>query len=149
MENGGKEKQFFASQTSQVPVSGGKGWQFYATCFAKNNENGCKDQESKAKLAYQNTGNRDCGGKTFNSEIKRAPSFEGALCFFQGLELLLCLVSCRCGCNAFLPLDCIDQVEGDDADQTSEYDRHQILGDLDTLGAEDLPYDESGCTGDD
>jgi len=37
MENGGKEKQFFASQTSQVPVSGGKGWQFYATCFAKNN----------------------------------------------------------------------------------------------------------------
>jgi len=49
MENGGKNKQFFASQTSQVPVSGGKGWQFYATCFAKNNENGCNDQESKAK----------------------------------------------------------------------------------------------------
>jgi hypothetical protein len=49
MEFGGKEKQFFASQTSQVPVSGGKGWQFYATHFAKNNENGCKTKETKAK----------------------------------------------------------------------------------------------------
>ena len=36
---------------------------FYATYFAKNNENGCKDQELKEKTAYQNTGNRDFGGK--------------------------------------------------------------------------------------
>jgi len=57
MENGGKEKQFFASQTSQVPVSGGKDWQIYATCFAKNNENGCKDQESKARSCIQKNGN--------------------------------------------------------------------------------------------
>ena len=52
MENGGKEKQFFASQTSQVPVSGGKGWQFYATCFAKNNENGCKPPRIKGKILH-------------------------------------------------------------------------------------------------
>jgi len=44
MEFGGKEKQFIASQTSQVPVSGGKDWQIYATCFAKKVEslNWCK-----------------------------------------------------------------------------------------------------------
>ena len=29
----GKKKQFFASQTSQDPVSGGKGWQIYASIF--------------------------------------------------------------------------------------------------------------------
>ena len=50
MENGGKEKQFFASQTGQVPVSGGKGWQFYATCFAKTTKMDAKTQESKEKL---------------------------------------------------------------------------------------------------
>jgi hypothetical protein len=55
-ENGGKEIQFIASQTSQDPVSGGKGWQFYATCFAKNNENGCKDKESKEKLHTKTQG---------------------------------------------------------------------------------------------
>jgi hypothetical protein len=49
MENGGKEKQFIASQTRQDPVSGGKGWQFYATYFDKNNENGCKDPRIKGK----------------------------------------------------------------------------------------------------
>jgi hypothetical protein len=55
MENGGKEKQFIASQTGKILVSGGKGWQFYATCFAKNNENGCKDQESKARSCIPNS----------------------------------------------------------------------------------------------
>ena len=49
MEKGGKEKQFFASQTSETPVSGGKGWHIYATHFAKNNENGCKDPRIKGK----------------------------------------------------------------------------------------------------
>ena len=63
MENGGKEKQFFASQTSQVPVSGGKGWQFYASVFSKTKNLDAKPQESKEKPAYQNTGNRDFGGK--------------------------------------------------------------------------------------
>jgi len=55
MENGGKEKQFFASQTSQVPVFGGKGWQFYASHFDKNNENGCKTPKSKAKTCIPNS----------------------------------------------------------------------------------------------
>ena len=35
MENGGKEKQCIASQTSETPVSGGIGWQIYASVFSK------------------------------------------------------------------------------------------------------------------
>ena len=53
MEFGGKENQFIASQTSQYPVSGGKGWQFYASVFSINKESGCKDQESKARSCIQ------------------------------------------------------------------------------------------------
>ena len=63
MENGGKEKQFIASQTSQVPVSGGKGWQFYASVFSKTKNLDAKAKNQKEKPAYQNTGNRDFGGK--------------------------------------------------------------------------------------
>jgi hypothetical protein len=55
MEKGGKEKQFIASQTGETPVSGGKGWQFYATCFANNNENGCKDPRIKGKNLHTKT----------------------------------------------------------------------------------------------
>ena len=62
-ENGGKEKQFFASQTSKTPVSGGKGWQIYASFFSKTKNLDAKTQESKEKPASQNTGNRDFGGK--------------------------------------------------------------------------------------
>jgi len=51
MENGGKEKQFFASQTSQVPVSGGKGWQIYASVFSKTKNLDANPQESKEKSA--------------------------------------------------------------------------------------------------
>ena len=72
MEKGGKKKQFIASQTSETPVSGGKGWQFCASVFSKTKNLDAKTQESKEKPAYQNTGNRDFGGTTFNSEIKKS-----------------------------------------------------------------------------
>jgi hypothetical protein len=53
MENGGKEKQFFASQTSQVPVSGGKGWQFFASVFSKT-----KNLDAKTKNQRQDPASR-------------------------------------------------------------------------------------------
>ena len=55
MENGGKEKQFFASQTSETPVSGGKGWQIYASVFSKTKNLDAKPQESKEKPASRKT----------------------------------------------------------------------------------------------
>ena len=63
MENGGKEKQFIASKISETSVSGGKGWQFCASVFSKTKNLDANPQESKEKPAYQNTGNRDFGGK--------------------------------------------------------------------------------------
>ena len=65
MENGGKEKQFYASKSSETPVSGGKGWQFYASVFSKTKNLDANPQESKQKPAYQNTGNSDFGGKNY------------------------------------------------------------------------------------
>ena len=70
MENGGKEKQCFASKTSETPVSGGKGCQFCASVFSKTKNLDAKPQESKEKPAYQNTGNRDFGGKSSDSEVR-------------------------------------------------------------------------------
>ena len=70
-ENGGEEKQFFASQTSQVPVSGGKGWQIYASVFSKTKNLDAKTKNQRKKPAYQNTGNRDFGGKSSDSEVRQ------------------------------------------------------------------------------
>ena len=58
-----RKKQCIASQTGKTPVSGGKGWQFFASVFSKTKNLDAKPQESKEKPAYQNTGNRDFGGK--------------------------------------------------------------------------------------
>ena len=71
MENGGKEKQFFASQTGKTPVSGGKGWQFFASIFSKTKNLDANPQGSKQKPASQNTGNRDFGGKSPDSEVRQ------------------------------------------------------------------------------
>ena len=49
MENGGKENQFIASQTSTISVSGGKGWQFYASVFSKT-----KNLDAKTKNQRKN-----------------------------------------------------------------------------------------------
>ena len=51
MEFGGKNKQFIASKTSETPVSGGKGWQFYASVFSKTKNLDANLQESKEKSA--------------------------------------------------------------------------------------------------
>ena len=63
MEFGSKKKQCIASKTSETPVSGGKGWQFFASVFSKTKNLDAKTKNQKRKPAYQNTGNRDFGGK--------------------------------------------------------------------------------------
>jgi len=56
-ENGGKKKQCIASQTSKTPVSGGKGWQIYASVFSKTKNLDAKPKNQKQKPAYQNAEN--------------------------------------------------------------------------------------------
>ena len=71
MENGGKEKQCFASKTSEAPVSGGKGWQFCASIFSKTKNLDAKTKNQRQDPAYQNTGNKDFGGTTFKFGDKK------------------------------------------------------------------------------
>ena len=55
MEKGGKEKQFIASQTSETPVSGGKGWQIYASVFSKTKILDAKTKNQRKKPASRKT----------------------------------------------------------------------------------------------
>ena len=55
MENGGKEKQFFASQTIKTSVNGGKGWQIYASVFSKTKNLDAKTKKQKRKPASRKT----------------------------------------------------------------------------------------------
>jgi len=70
MENGGKKKQFFASKTSIISISGGKGWQFYASVFSKTMILDAKNKNRKQKPAYQNTGKPDSGCKAHELRMK-------------------------------------------------------------------------------
>ena len=65
MENGGKEKQFFASQTSKTPISGSKGWQFYASIYFKTMILDAKTQESKENPASRKTEMGIIDGKVY------------------------------------------------------------------------------------
>ena len=89
MESGSKKTRVIASQTSETPVSGGKGWQIYASCFDKNKESGCKTMKSRVKLCIQNKRNLNYGGQTFQSQREHSNlSIRIILLFisFRGLE---------------------------------------------------------------
>ena len=65
MENGGKEKQFFASKTSETPVSGGKGWQFYASVFSKTKNLDAKPKNQRQDPASKKTEMGIIDGKVY------------------------------------------------------------------------------------
>ena len=58
MEFGSKKKQCIASKTSETPVSGGKGWQFYASIFFKTKilDAKTKNQSKNLHTKTQGTG---------------------------------------------------------------------------------------------
>ena len=60
---------------------------------------------------------------------------------------LFTLIWSRCRSNALLPFNSIDKEECDNADQTTEYYRHEVESNCYTLCAENLPYNKSDCSG--
>ena len=65
MEFGSKKKQCIASKTSETPVSGGKGWQFYASIFFKTKILDAKTKNQRQYPASRKTEMGIIDGKVY------------------------------------------------------------------------------------